>query len=342
MYRLGIVGLFFHVGTLLNAPQSDARWRLVGLAEQPLPDDDVRRNTLCDAAAVARERGVPLYSSVSELLDREDPDVVGVCNVHAEKHQVICEALRRNKHVIVDKPMVTRLPDFMEVISHLPRSNGTLTLMLDYPLFPVIQKARDIVLSGILGRILAVQSRLAFVQKVTARPTWFYQKLFAGGIINENGVHDIDLVQFITGSAFLEVTAVSGNGRIRQFPTAEDYAQAFFRLESDAAYSLLVDRLAPRWELGNFNAMRIWGAHGELELTTAYRQLVIRMEAKGGEEVFREFDSPKPLMREYADALDEQREPVFSGARALESTRIALLAQSAADERRTVPLREGR
>ena len=84
--------------------------------------------------------------------------------------------------------------------------------------------------------------------------------------------------------------------------------------------------------------MHIWGTRGEIKITEKYRKLILRCEEQAGEKVYQDFELPKPMIMEYLDALVEDREPLFSGRRGIESTHAALAAQLSADEERTVAL----
>src|SRR4051812_31193207 len=45
------------------------------------------------------------YPSYIEMLEREKPDIVAVCNNDAERAPAILEATRRKMHVIAEKPL---------------------------------------------------------------------------------------------------------------------------------------------------------------------------------------------------------------------------------------------
>src|SRR3954454_12891137 len=55
--------------------------------------------------------------SYTEMLEREKPDVVAICNNDADRAGAILEATRRKMHVIAEKPLAISRSDFNNVRS---------------------------------------------------------------------------------------------------------------------------------------------------------------------------------------------------------------------------------
>ena len=75
------------------------------------------------AEEVAKELDVRAYPSVASLLD--DVDAVTIAVPTPAHHAVASEALRRGKHVLIEKPLATTLEEADELLA-LARANGAL------------------------------------------------------------------------------------------------------------------------------------------------------------------------------------------------------------------------
>lgn len=332
-YRIAFAGLYFHIGCLLDA--GDPRLQVTAIADRVYPTEHLFHNPAVNPEVLAAERGVPLYRDWREMLDREKPDILAVYAVDAQKAEIICEGLHRNMHVIADKPLCTTLEGLAKIDRALEQTvTGSLALLLPFPFYPIIRRLKEIIDSGVLGELLCVRSRRAYIQRVEGRPKWFYTKEYGGGLLCDIGTHDLDLVRFLTGKEVVEAVAFAGNGKIRQFPTAEDYAQAIFRMEDNLLYSLQLDRISPPNVAGDQSALEVYGTNGQVIIPQGYNTLAVTIAGRESPESVEEFPdgSYAELIQAYLDALDTRDYfgPFFA-PRMLGSVEGILSAQRSAD-----------
>ena len=330
-YTLAFAGLYFHYQCLMDA--GDARLRLGGIAAERHPEESLFFNPGTDPERLATERGVSLFPDATALLDAVDPDILAVFDVDARKSAVICEALRRNKHVIADKPICTQFAQFAEICDALRDSTGTLAILFPLTFLPIIRRLKALIDAGDLGDILAIRSRRAYIQRVSARPPWFLTKEYGGGIICDIGSHDLDLVRFLTGRDVVDAVAYAGNGKLTQFPTGEDYAQAIYRLDGNLLYSAQIDRVSPATATGDLCSLEVFGTRGQALIPQGYDQLVVTRENREPvmETDFAVGGYPE-LVTAYLDALDARHyTPPFFAPMVFGSVRGVLAAQHSAD-----------
>src|SRR5690606_35023749 len=98
-------------------------------------------------------------------------------------------------------------------------------------------KAREIVRSGVMGKLIMIQEVRHLNYYNDSRPDWFFYKEKAGGGIFMNiGSHSIDKIQFIADSRIARVTAsVNYNGLKGNI---EGSGIAFVETESGVACSI--------------------------------------------------------------------------------------------------------
>jgi biliverdin reductase len=104
--RVGIVGSGFVARLRAEIFSQDARIEIKAIA-----------GTLEKAQAIAQEFNIlNVYQYWSELVVRDDIDLVVVCNVNRDHAAVVGQALRSGKHVIVEYPLSFSLTEAQQLI----------------------------------------------------------------------------------------------------------------------------------------------------------------------------------------------------------------------------------
>jgi len=336
-YKLGICGLYFHINAVMELPEE--KIELVGIADKKHAKDSIFFNPNVEPKKIAEDRNVPLYDNYMDLLDKEDPDIVAVYCVDSEKSDIIVEALKRNKHVVSDKPLCISLEQLDEIEKAVASSQGSLALLLPFPYDGIYKKIKEIIVSGDIGEILSVRSRRAYIQKLNARPKWFFSKQHGGGLLCDIGTHEYDLVRYLTGKDALEVTAYAANGKIKQFETGEDYAQALFKMTDNVFYTLHLDRISALNSIGNQSSMEIIGTKGQIVVPIGSEKIIVTVEQSEGLAEYTKFPEVNiydELMKDYMNSIEssDYSKPFFA-PQVLKSVRSVLSAQKSADDNET-------
>lgn len=113
--------------------------------------------------------------------------------VVANPSQLHCQdsiaAMRAGKHVIVEKPMAPTLDEVDEMIAASKETGQILTVNQNYRYASDFLKIKEIVESGVLGRIVLMR----FTDHgFSRRWDWQTLKQYGGGILNNKGAHTID------------------------------------------------------------------------------------------------------------------------------------------------------
>jgi predicted dehydrogenase len=134
---VGVIGAGMGLDLLYLNQKVDSRLEVRALCAAHL--EKVRR--------IGRERGIPFTTdNYQELLERQDLQVIAVFSWdHLHARQVI-DSLKAGKHVVVTKPMVTRLEDALEIVK-LTDSTGLKFLVGEtcrfYTSFVALRKMYD-------------------------------------------------------------------------------------------------------------------------------------------------------------------------------------------------------
>jgi predicted dehydrogenase len=158
------------------------------------------------AEAAARQLAIPrAHTSYEALLADPDVDAVYIPlpnHLHAEW---TIAAARAGKHVLCEKPLAMTAPDAERMIAACHEAGVGLMEAFMYRLHPSWVAVRELVASGRIGRLVAVQSWFSYYND---DPTNIRNKLPAGGgALYDIGCYNVNLSRMLFGA---EPERVSG------------------------------------------------------------------------------------------------------------------------------------
>lgn len=306
------------------------------------PDIEVVAASEEDATARARaaERGVRITHTSYEDMLRDAPcDAVACCDWYGIRGQRLIEALRAGKHVIADKPLCTRLGELDEMQELAHAKHLKIGCQLPVPYHPPFVTAQRLIRDGAIGEVHSVTFNGAHALNYAGRPAWMFEPDKYGGSINDIAIHGIDALPWLTGRSFAAITiAHEWNARAAEHPKFGDGAIVLFKLDNGGAAYGDVSWLGPDeagYKTPFYWRFTVLGARGALEMS--WHAEKVSLFKAGGKEVDEE-----PLLAPDGSSyvgdwlLDIANTPVadrLHTERILRSSRIALLAQHAAETR---------
>lgn len=161
--------------------------------------------------ALAAERySIPrTYTDFSELLAREELDVVDVATPNVSHAEISIAALKRGVPVICEKPMAMSRFEAREMLS-VARERGLHTAInFSYRYVPAARFIREIIQSGEIGEVHHVVATYnqGWLVDPASPLAWRLKKSLSGtGVLGDLGSHLIDLARF-WGMEFSSVLA---------------------------------------------------------------------------------------------------------------------------------------
>lgn len=179
--------------------------------------------------AAQHELNLPIYTDYADLLECERPDAVHICTPH-HLHVEMCRlALRKDIHVLCEKPLCITLGELAEVTRAAQKSRAKLGVCLQNRYEPNLLRLRS----------LAAEQGVAAGMGIVAwkRDEAYYRsgewrgKLATegGGVMINQALHTLDLLQWICGMP-VSVTAHLANDHLAGVIEVEDTACALFEL----------------------------------------------------------------------------------------------------------------
>lgn len=205
--------------------------------------DGVELVACCDikkdrAENIAQKYGAKAYTDYIEMLESENLDAVHICLPHNIHTDAAKEAFKRQVHVLSEKPMDVNYIKAEEAVK-LAKDKGVLYgVIFQCRYNNSAQLVKNAVSSGKLGKVLSVVSTLTW-----SRPDSYYLESDwkgtwdkeGGGVVIDQAIHSIDLVNWIVSSPVKDVAASMAN-RGHDIVKVEDTAEGLITYENGVKY----------------------------------------------------------------------------------------------------------
>ena len=207
---------------------------------------------ICDivphrAEEMAEKYNCQAFVDYQKMLHRADLDAIIVAATNTTHAEMTIAALQAGKHVLCEKPMATSLEDAAEMIETAQKTGKKLMIAHNQRLEPAHQKAREIINSGKLGKVLTFTSIFGHpgpeFWAIDGEDTWFYRKEAAGlGVLGDLAIHKIDLLRWMLEDEYTHASAfidtLSKTYPSGELINVEDNAQCLVRTKKGAMGSI--------------------------------------------------------------------------------------------------------
>ncbi len=183
-----------------------------------------------------------LLGHYSELLKLKDVDAVSICLPNFLHAPASIEALRKGKHVLVEKPPAINAAELKKMIRAAREHQRVLMVALNNRFRPDVQALRRIIKKGELGEIY--YARAGWLRRVNYAGGWFKERSKSGGgALLDLGIHAIDLSLYLMDSPEPISVAGSTYTKLGRYDV-EDLALGLVRLKGGTTLSIEIS-----WEL---------------------------------------------------------------------------------------------
>jgi predicted dehydrogenase len=201
------------------------------------------------------------HADLGALMNDPNIDAVYIALPNAMHHEAVLAGARAKKHMLCEKPFALRADHAREMAGACKKAGVILRIAHQIRFDAAVTRAREIALSGRLGKIVA-----AMLERTSAMPprkTWRLDNS-QSGVMYDVGVHLLDLVQYVTGQKWVEVSAFTQPDRREGY--ADDTFSVLGRLSSGGHAQVHATREVPNGE----NNLIIEGSEATL-VTSALR-----------------------------------------------------------------------
>jgi UDP-N-acetylglucosamine 3-dehydrogenase len=160
---------------------------------------DTKLVAVCDliperALAACKEFGVPAYTELRELLEKEAIDVVVVATAGIENgshhFQPTMAAIEAGKDVLVEKPISNNIDEARRMVAYAKEKGVRLVCNLNHRFTPAAYRAHELVAAGKLGSLLFINMRLT-IRNPSEASEWLQMRALHP--------HSIDVMRYFGG-----------------------------------------------------------------------------------------------------------------------------------------------
>jgi predicted dehydrogenase len=301
-----------------------------------------RVNQLCE------QYGAEGYADYKQMLKKADIDAVVVAGPNALHAKMTIESLKAGKHVLCEKPMATTRADAKKMLAAAKAARRYLMIGLNQRLMPPHVRAKEILDSGRLGKVLSF--RTAFKHpgpegwSVDGSKSWFFKSGSAVmGVTGDLGVHKADLMRWLLGQEITEVGGVLATldkrGPDRKLIELDDNAMLTMKTDKGVVGSMILS-----WT--NYGAEEnytvLYCQKGVLSIGTDPDFGVVVDFANGDQEKHKvgemgtnEKQVASGLIDSFTDGIRKGRKPSIDGVEGYRSLEVILSAMDAAKTGKT-------
>jgi predicted dehydrogenase len=185
------------------------------------------------------------YSKWQDLLAL-DLEAVFVCTYNNISPDIVCAALNKGCHVFSEKPPGCSVKDVQRIIeAEKAAVDRVLKFGFNHRFHYAIMEAKAIVESGRYGRILWARGIYGKAGGLAFESTWRSDKnLAGGGILLDQGIHMLDLMQYILGD-IVEIKSFVENLHWERIPLEDN---AFALMKTADGKVAMIHSSATHWK----------------------------------------------------------------------------------------------
>ena len=300
------------------------------------------------AQAFADKYGAAPYTDYRAMLERPDLDVVTIATPSGLHAEIGIAAAGAGKHVMVEKPMAMTLKSADELIAACRAAGVKLAVIHQNRFNKSIKLLRQALEAGRFGKLTHGQATIRWNrdQNYYAQAPWRGTKLQDGGVLMNQSIHNIDLLQWMFGPAesVFGYTAT----QLRQIEM-EDVGAAVIKFRNGAIG--LIEAASTIYPKNIEETLNIFGATGSVIVGGIAVNRIEVWEFPDAEEekqqIFASQESDPPtvygfghreIIQDMIDALRQDREPAIPGEEGRKALEIILAIYKCQETKQPVVL----
>jgi predicted dehydrogenase len=262
------------------------------------------------------------YKDYKEMLEKEKLDIVSIAAPTHLHKQIACDVLNKKINALVEKPLALTYDDGKAVIEAAKKNNVKLMVGHIERFNPAVE---------IVKRNIA-DSKIVSMNITRVGP--FPPRMNNVGVIKDIGVHDIDLIRYLTNSEVDKIFACSS----KNIGQTEDTAILTFKMQNGVLANIITNWLTPykvreieiagteKFIKANLITQQVseYSAY-HFEKTNARGYATNELFVPFGEAIVRELEH-------FVECVEQNKEPLVTGEDGLKAIEIAQKCVEFADK----------
>jgi predicted dehydrogenase len=232
-----------------------------------------------NAVATAVKYGVPLYTSLAELFAKDKPDGVVLATPNQLHLPHAKECMDAGVPMLLEKPITPTVSEAEELVAYQEKTTAIILIGHHRAHSPIMAKAKEVVESGKLGKLVAVMGSALFVKPDHYFDDGPWRREIGAGPILLNMIHEVHNLRMLCGE-IASVQAITSHA-VRGFAVEDTVAINMRFLNGTLGTFMLSDcaASAKSWEqtsqenkaytsYDDEDCYTVTGTHGSLSIPT--------------------------------------------------------------------------
>lgn len=284
------------------------------------------------------------FTDFDEMLEKADIDAVVIVTSTALHAPQAIKALKKGKHVFVEKPMGVDVAECLEIekiVAEHPEQVFMMGFMRRYD--PSYVYAKRKIEEGCIGKPYLVKA--TGIDPISSVPKVLEMEKYSSGLFVAMGVHDVDLIHWFLGSRANTVFATGGNYAFPEFADYNDIEVgcALYELENGTMGMLHTGRTAVH---GYHIETEIIGTEGAIRISPVPQKNLAMIYGRDGvtQECVAEFrerfqQAFLAEMEEFFRCIETGSKPQLHASDGTSSTRVVLATKESFLKKQLIHIR---
>jgi predicted dehydrogenase len=216
------------------------------------------------ARAAAASSGARWTTSFADVVQWPDVHAVDLCTPNVTHADLAVEAARAGKHLLIEKPIATSVPDAGRIVDACRREGVTLMAAHTHRFYAYMRAIRAALDAGEIGRPVYFRMLAGGGFWDSDWRAWQLDPAVSGGHVLHNGVHLMDLANHVLGARPVWVYA-QGHKQTSAHLDIFDYFHVLIGYEGGATAACEMSRSATPRTLG-YRSMLVLGDRGQIHM----------------------------------------------------------------------------
>lgn len=238
MLKLGLIGFGYWGPNLLRNFSLNRHFQIVGIA-----DSDASK-----LHSIKFDSNIKLSLYAEDLINDPEIDVIVIATPVSTHFNFASKALKRGKHVWIEKPMCTSSIECIELISIAKKYELTILVDHTFLMTPAVQKIHELCKNGLLGKICSYEA--------TRVNLGLFQKDI--NVLWDLGPHDFSIINYLFNE---EPIAIEATGYCHLNSNLQDMVYLTFHYRNMIAHfnmSWMSPVKIRRISIGGTQKMLVW------------------------------------------------------------------------------------
>ena len=282
---------------------------------------DVSERTLNKVAKKYDAKG---FTDYEDLLKDPEIEVVSVCDPTTFHHDVVMEAIKHGKHVLVEKPIAFTLKEAEDMIAAAKEAGVILATGHVERFNPAVQKAKELIDNDVIGDIVSASAK---------RVGPFPPRIKDVGVTIDLAIHDLDVMNYLFDEDVIQVYGTMNS--ILEKCEFEDHAEIMINFKNESTGILEVNWLTPYKR----RQIEITGTDGIISVD--YIEQSIDVYGKFAQDIDIKHEEPlKEELRSFLNAVVNGTEPEITGEDGLKALKMVIAATKSSREHKPISFDE--